>query len=139
MIQIHFLNYLLIDETFGRFLQIFQHDCRDFFRIQTYRFPFHIHFAIENGKKSASFLISLSFRPITRFISKMVFFGLIVCWTTADLPTTRPFSVKAMQDGVVVSLFLLRTIKTSLFRHMATHELVVPRSIPITGVSAILT
>src|SRR6185369_11594295 len=68
-----------------------------------------------------------------RFTAKMVFSGLVVACRRAICPTSRsPPSVKATTDGVMrlPSAFVITTGSPPSM--MATHELVVPRSMPIT-------
>jgi hypothetical protein len=67
-----------------------------------------------------------------RFIEKIVFFGLVIAWRLAGSPTLRsPPSTNATIEGVVrlPSLFAITT--GSLPSSTATHEFVVPKSIPI--------
>ena len=72
-------------------------------------------------------------RPIRRFTAKMVFSEFVTAWRLAGWPTRRsPSSVKATIDGVVRApseFSMTRGYEPSM---IATHELVVPRSIPIT-------
>jgi hypothetical protein len=67
-----------------------------------------------------------------RLMEKMVFSGLVIACRFAGSPTLRsPPSIKATMEGVVLfpSLFVITT--GSLPSSTATHELVVPKSIPI--------
>ena len=63
----------------------------------------------------------------------MVFSGLVTAWRFAGWPTSRsPSSVKATIEGVVrmpSAFSMTRGVFPSI---TATHELVVPRSIPMT-------
>src|SRR5215469_9677675 len=62
----------------------------------------------------------------------MVFSGLVIAWRLATCPTSRsPVLVKATTDGVVRPPSSLATTLGSPPSITATHELVVPRSIPI--------
>src|ERR1700690_3175859 len=62
-----------------------------------------------------------------------VLVGLVTAWRLADWPTSRsPESVEAIMLGVVRAPSLLSMTRTSLPSMMATQELGVPRSIPIT-------
>src|SRR6185503_10742475 len=63
----------------------------------------------------------------------MVFAEFVMAWRLAIWPINRsPFSVKATTDGVVRPPSLLGTICVTPPSRIATQELVVPRSIPIT-------
>src|SRR6185295_888580 len=70
---------------------------------------------------------------MSRLTAKMVFSGLVTAWRLAGCPTRRsPSSVKATIDGVVrmPSAFSMTFgVEPSI---TATHELVVPRSMPMT-------
>src|SRR5210317_1729790 len=72
-------------------------------------------------------------RPIRRLIAYNVFDGFVTAWRLADWPTSTWSSfVKATIDGVVRSpseFSMTLGLSPSI---TATHELVVPRSIPIT-------
>src|SRR5580698_10462494 len=62
-----------------------------------------------------------------------VLVGLVTAWRLADWPTSRsPLSEKATMLGVVRAPSLFSITRTSLPSMIATHEFVVPRSIPIT-------
>src|ERR1700759_2963398 len=62
-----------------------------------------------------------------------VLVGLVTAWRLADWPTRRsPPSVKATMLGVVRAPSAFSMTRMSLPSRMATQELVVPRSIPIT-------
>src|SRR5690606_23179302 len=82
-----------------------------------------------------SFLVngSSNRRPISRLIAKSVLSGLVTAWRLAGWPISRsPSLVKATIDGVVraPSAFSMTLgLPPSI---TAMHELVVPRSIPIT-------
>ena len=72
-------------------------------------------------------------RPISRLIAKMVRSGLVTACRLAGWPTRRsPSSVNATIDGVVRApseFSITLGVEPSM---TATHELVVPRSMPIT-------
>jgi len=73
-------------------------------------------------------------RPMSRFVAKSVPSGLVTACRFAGVPTSRwPSSVKPMMDGVVrwPSAFSMTLgLPPSI---TATHELVVPRSMPMTS------
>src|SRR5215813_10414141 len=72
-------------------------------------------------------------RPISRLIAKNVFSGLVTAWRFAAWPTRRsPDSVKATIEGVVRIPSLFSITLAFLPSITATHEFVVPRSIPMT-------
>src|SRR5580658_3706682 len=72
-------------------------------------------------------------RPMRRLIAKNVLSGLVTAWRLAAWPTSRsPDSVKATIDGVVRAPSLFSMTLAALPSITATHEFVVPRSIPIT-------
>src|SRR5579885_2709747 len=76
---------------------------------------------------------SLKRRPIRRLIAKHVLSGLVTAWRFAAWPTSRsPDSVKATIDGVVRAPSLFSMTLACLPSITATHEFVVPRSIPMT-------
>ncbi len=77
---------------------------------------------------------SLSYlRPISRLMANRVFSGLVTACRFACWPTSRsPLSAKATMDGVVRLPSALAMTMGSPPSMTATHELVVPRSIPIT-------
>src|SRR4051812_33500571 len=80
----------------------------------------------------SSSLTSASLRPMKRLIEKIVFSGFITAWRFATVPTRRsPDSVKATTDGVVLPPSAFSRTVGSRPSSTATHELVVPRSIPI--------
>src|SRR5512136_907094 len=90
---------------------------------------------ILNGEILMSFFTASvsNFRPISRLMAKRVFSGLVTAWRFACCPTSRsPLSVMATMDGVVrlPSAFAITTGSPPSM--IATQELVVPRSIPIT-------
>jgi hypothetical protein len=59
--------------------------------------------------------------------------GLVTAWRLADWPTRRsPFLAKATMEGVVRAPSAFSITLTSLPSMMATQELVVPRSMPMT-------
>src|SRR5882757_10365627 len=75
---------------------------------------------------------SAKLRPIRRLIAKRVLVGLVTAWRLAGWPTRRsPSSRKATTDGVVREPSAFSITFGVLPSMMATHELVVPRSIPI--------
>src|SRR6185295_4333057 len=81
-----------------------------------------------------SFLVmgSLNGRPIRRLMAEKVLLGLVIACRLADWPTSRsPSSVKATTDGVVRAPSEFSITLTSEPSMMATHEFVVPRSMPI--------
>ena len=66
-------------------------------------------------------------------MANRVFCGLVTAWRLAGWPTsTSPSLVKATIEGVVRSPSLFSITRGLPPSMMATHELVVPRSIPIT-------
>jgi hypothetical protein len=66
-------------------------------------------------------------------MANRVFSGLVTAWRLACWPTSRsPLSVKATIDGVVREPSELAITTGSPPSMMATQELVVPRSIPMT-------
>src|SRR5271163_2521410 len=72
-------------------------------------------------------------RPIRRFTAYNVLVGLVTAWRLADWPTRRsPESLNATMEGVVRAPSLFSITRTSLPSMIATQELVVPRSIPMT-------
>ena len=67
-----------------------------------------------------------------RLMEKMVFSGLVMAWRLATWPTSRsPLLVKATIEGVVRAPSSFGMTFGSPPSMTATHELVVPRSIPI--------
>ncbi len=72
-------------------------------------------------------------RPIRRLIAYRVFCGLVTAWRLADWPTRTSSSlVKATMDGVVRSPSLFSITRGLPPSMIATQELVVPRSMPMT-------
>src|ERR1043166_9304018 len=70
---------------------------------------------------------------MSRLMGKKVFSGLGTAWRFAAWPTRRsPDSVKATIDGVVRAPSLFSMTLALLPSITATHEFVVPRSMPIT-------
>src|SRR5512134_2674613 len=66
-------------------------------------------------------------------MANRVFSGLVTDWRFAGWPTSRsPASVNATIDGVVRAPSVFSMTRTSLPSMTATHEFVVPRSMPIT-------
>ena len=71
-------------------------------------------------------------RPISRFTAYTVFFGLVRAWRFAIWPTSRsPFAVKPTMEGVVRAPSWLGMTWGTPPSITATHEFVVPRSMPI--------
>ena len=67
-----------------------------------------------------------------RLIEKIVFSGFVIAWRLATWPTSRsPVFEKATTDGVVRLPSALGMTTGSPPSMTATHEFVVPRSIPI--------
>src|SRR5438034_184674 len=76
---------------------------------------------------------SSNLRPMRRLMANRVFWGLVTAWRLAGWPTsTSPSLVKATMEGVVRSPSLFSITRGLPPSMMATHELVVPRSMPIT-------
>src|SRR3954470_6923264 len=74
-----------------------------------------------------------NFRPISLLTAKTVASGLVIAWRLAICPTSRsPASVKPTIEGVVRLPSELGITTGSPPSITATHELVVPRSMPIT-------
>src|SRR5215469_4564624 len=87
------------------------------------------------GTRSMSFdtIGSLKRRPMRRLIAKNVLSGLVTAWRLAAWPTSRSLdSVNATIDGVVRAPSLFSMTLACLPSITATHEFVVPRSIPMT-------
>jgi len=74
---------------------------------------------------------SLKWRPMMRLMLNSVRCVLDAAWRLAESPTMRVSSVNATHDAVVRSPSELASTSASPLRHTATHEYVVPRSIPI--------
>ena len=75
---------------------------------------------------------SSNLRPIRRLTANRVFCGLVTAWRLAGWPTSTSSSlVKATIDGVVRSPSLFSITRGLPPSMIATHELVVPRSMPI--------
>src|SRR5580658_4617245 len=71
-------------------------------------------------------------RPIRRLMAKRVLEGLVTAWRLAGWPTRRsPSSRMATTEGVVRAPSAFSITFGVLPSMMATHELVVPRSMPI--------
>src|SRR5258706_14704085 len=82
---------------------------------------------------------SSNLRPMRRLMANRVFCGLVTAWRLAGWPTTTsPSLVKATIEGVVRSPSLFSITRGLPPSMMATHELVVPRSIPITFAMGLL-
>ena len=76
---------------------------------------------------------SSNLRPMKRLIEKIVFCGFVTCCRFAGAPTSRwPSFVNATTDGVVRPPSAFGITVGSPPSITAMHELVVPRSIPIT-------
>ncbi len=76
---------------------------------------------------------SSNLRPMRRLIANRVFCGFVTAWRLAGWPTSTSSSlVKATIEGVVRSPSLFSITRGLPPSMMATHELVVPRSMPIT-------
>ena len=89
---------------------------------------------ILKGAAAMSFLTvgSSKFLPISLFTAKMVFSGLVTACLFAGCPTSfSPSSVKATTDGVVLAPSAFYKTLGWLPSIIDTHELVVPKSIPI--------
>jgi len=75
---------------------------------------------------------SSNLRPISRLIAYSVFLGLVTAWRLPGAPTsTSPSSMYATIDGVVRApseFSITLGLPPSM---IATHELVVPRSMPM--------
>src|SRR6185436_19450015 len=72
-------------------------------------------------------------RPIRRLMAKNVFSGLVTAWRLAGWPTScSPSLLKATIEGVVRAPSAFSMTFGCFPSMTATHELVVPRSIPIT-------
>ena len=66
-------------------------------------------------------------------MAKKVLIGLVTPWRLAGRPTSRsPSSVKATIDGVVLAPSAFSSTLGLVPSMTATHELVVPRSMPMT-------
>ena len=84
------------------------------------------------GTIVSSSLTSASLRPMKRLIEKIVFSGFITACRLATVPTRRsPESVKATTEGVVRPPSAFSSTVGSPPSITATHELVVPKSMPI--------
>src|SRR6266436_5976677 len=82
---------------------------------------------------------SSNLRPMRRLMANRVFWGLVTAWRLAGWPTsTSPSLVKATIEGVVRSPSLFSITRGLPPSMMATHELVVPRSMPITFAMGLL-
>src|SRR5262245_30111835 len=76
---------------------------------------------------------SWNLRPMSRLTANNVFCGLVTAWRLADWPTSTSSSlVNATMDGVVRSPSLFSMTRGLPLSMMATQELVVPRSMPMT-------
>src|ERR1700722_13932892 len=81
---------------------------------------------------SFSTIGSSHLRPIRRLMAKKVLEGLVTAWRLAGWPTSRsPSSWMATTEGVVRAPSAFSITFGCLPSMMATHELVVPRSMPI--------
>src|ERR671931_670878 len=82
---------------------------------------------------------SLYLRPMKRLMEKMVFSELVMAWRLATWPTNlSPDLVKATTEGVVRLPSLLGITTGSPPSMTAMHELVVPRSMPMTLATYVL-
>src|SRR5690606_27663725 len=100
----------------------------------THASPF-LPLTISYGTRPMSFLVkgSSNRRPIRRLMANNVLSGLVTAWRLAGWPIRRSLSlVKATIDGVVRAPSEFSTTLGLPPSITATHELVVPRSIPIT-------
>ncbi len=71
-------------------------------------------------------------RPIRRFTANTVFFGFVSAWRLAIWPTSlSPLAVKPTIEGVVRAPSWLGITWGTPPSMTATHEFVVPRSMPI--------
>ena len=71
-------------------------------------------------------------RPIRRLIANKVLFGLVTAWRFAGAPTkVSPSSVNATTDGVVRSPSPFSITRGLPPSKTATHEFVVPKSMPM--------
>src|SRR5271157_3789694 len=87
------------------------------------------------GTSPMSFLVmgSSNERPMRRLMAKKVRSGLVTAWRLAGWPTRRsPSSVNATIEGVVRAPSEFSMTLGVAPSMTATHELVVPRSMPIT-------
>src|SRR5580700_345062 len=81
---------------------------------------------------SFSTIGSVYWRPIKRLMANKVLEGLVTAWRLAGWPTRRsPSSRMATTEGVVRAPSAFSITFGVLPSMMATHELVVPRSMPI--------
>src|ERR1700722_12443974 len=81
---------------------------------------------------SFSTIGSVYWRPIRRLMAKRVLDGLVTAWRLAGWPTRRsPSSRMPTTEGVVRAPSAFSITFGVLPSMMATHELVVPRSMPI--------
>ena len=84
------------------------------------------------GTMVISSVTSLYLRPMKRLIENTVFSGFVTCCRRAGAPTSRwPSFVNATTDGVVRPPSAFGTTDGSPPSRVATHEFVVPRSMPI--------
>src|SRR5579883_1069912 len=82
---------------------------------------------------------SSNLRTMRRLTANSVFSGLVTAWRLAGCPTSTSLSfVKATIEGVVRSPSLFSITRGLPPSMMATHELVVPRSMPITFAMGLL-
>jgi hypothetical protein len=90
---------------------------------------------MQNAETYMSFLISGSSyrRPINRFVAYRVFLELVTACRLAGMPTSlSPSPVNATTEGVVLAPSLFSKTFGVLPSIIATHEFVVPRSMPMT-------
>jgi hypothetical protein len=82
---------------------------------------------------------ALTLRPTRRLAPKMVWPGLVTAWRRAATPTsTSPAGVHDTTDGVVRSPSGDASTRGPRSSSSATHELVVPRSMPMISTSLLL-
>ena len=95
--------------------------------------PFGASTSWKGRNRRASLRLGASnLRPISRFTAKTVFFGLVRAWRLAIWPTSRsPLAVKPTMEGVVRAPSWLGMTWGTPPSMTATHEFVVPRSMPI--------
>src|SRR5438876_8247819 len=86
----------------------------------------------EKGTIFISSVTSPYLRPMKRLIEKTVLAGLVIAWRLATWPTSRsPVFENATTEGVVRLPSAFGMTAGSPPSITATHELVVPRSIPM--------
>ena len=100
--------------------------------------PFHsiiappsFHSVTLKGTFFISSFTSENLRPMKRFAEKIVFAGLVTAWRRAGIPTIVSPFFDATTDGVVRPPSAFGMTFACPPSMKATHELVVPRSIPM--------